>query len=58
MTAPDLRRASLQEIDAMAARGELHHDPAAPEGAPKEDQLPENFWVDATVRPPEPTGDM
>jgi uncharacterized protein (DUF4415 family) len=48
MTARNIRRASLDEIRRMRERGELHHDPAAPEG----EDLGKDFWARATLEPP------
>ena len=52
MTAPEIRRASLEEIEAMASRGELFHDPDAPEGPPPGEDLPDGFWDDAVLVEP------
>ncbi len=42
-------RASLEEISAAYARGELYHNPDAPEGP----DLPDSFWENAVlVEPP------
>ena len=43
-----MKRASLADIRRMKEAGELHHDPAAPEG---EDLGPE-FWARAQVEGP------
>lgn len=43
-----MKRASLEEILVLKARGELHHDPGAPEG---EDLGPE-FWAKAHIVAP------
>ncbi|MGQ0565122.1 MAG: hypothetical protein ACT4OK_08625 [Gemmobacter sp.] len=44
-----LRRASLEDIIAAHARGELYHNPDAPEGP----DLPDSFWENAVlVEPP------
>lgn len=47
----DIRRASLEEIEAMQARGELFHNPDAPEGP----DLPGSFWESAVVVEPPKT---
>ena len=48
-TDADIRRASLEELEAMDARGELYHNPDAPEGP----DLPDSFWENAVlVEPP------
>ena len=49
MTKPDIRRASLEEIEAMHERGELYHDPNAAEGPPPGEELPDDFWDTAVV---------
>jgi uncharacterized protein (DUF4415 family) len=52
---PDIRRASLEEIERMDERGELYHDPDAAEGPPPGEELPDDFWETATVTgPPRP----
>lgn len=43
---PDIRRATLAEINAMRERGELFHDPNAPEGG---ETLGPEFWARAQV---------
>lgn len=52
MTGPDIRRASLDEIEEMWERGELYHNPDAPEGPPPGEELPDDFWDDAVLEPP------
>lgn len=46
-----LRRASLEDILAADARGELYHNPDAPEGP----DLPDSFWENAVVVEPPKT---
>jgi hypothetical protein len=48
-----LRRISLDEIEQMYLRGELHNDPNAPEGPPPDEEpLGDDFWDKAVlVRP-------
>ena len=48
MSDPNIRRASLAEIRKMKERGELFHDPKAPEG----ESLGPDFWAEATLEPP------
>jgi uncharacterized protein (DUF4415 family) len=48
MKKEDIRRASLEEIRAMHDRGELFHDPNAPEG----EELGDEFWANAVLEPP------
>jgi uncharacterized protein (DUF4415 family) len=45
-----MRRASLAEIRRMQERGELFHDPAAPEG----ERLGPEFWAAAEIEGPRP----
>ena len=45
VTAERIRRASLEEIEAMKDRGELYHNPDAPDGP----DLPDSFWANAKV---------
>jgi BrnA antitoxin of type II toxin-antitoxin system len=53
MSGRRLRRISLDEIEEMHRRGELHVDPNAPEGPPPEEEpLGEDFWRDAMVERP------
>ena len=35
----------------MKERGELHHDPNAPEGPPSGEELPDDFWDNAVLEP-------
>lgn len=49
MSDPDIRRASLAEINKMKERGELFHDPNAPEGG---ETLGPEFWARAQVVEP------
>lgn len=48
MSERDMRRASLAEIKKMKEKGELFHDPNAPEG----ESLGAEFWSKAEVRGP------
>ena len=48
MTEANIKRATLAEIRAMKDRGELYHDPHAPEGP----DLPESFWENAVLVDP------
>ena len=48
MSDPNIRRASLAEIRKMKERGELHHDPKAPEG----ESLGPDFWAGAQIELP------
>ncbi|WP_320188613.1 BrnA antitoxin family protein (plasmid) [Agrobacterium rosae] len=48
MTASNMKRASLSEIAQMRTRGELYHNPKAPEG----EKLDEAFWSNAKVEGP------
>jgi uncharacterized protein (DUF4415 family) len=48
MSAPNIRQASLAEIKRMQEKGELHHDPNAPEG----ESLGKDFWAKAKVTGP------
>ncbi|MCL8382847.1 hypothetical protein [Xanthobacter aminoxidans] len=48
MSDPNIKRASLAEIRKMKERGELHHDPNAPEG----ESLGPDFWAEAKIEPP------
>ncbi len=45
MTEGNIRTATLEEIEAMHERGELYHNPDAPEGP----DLPDSFWENAVV---------
>ncbi len=45
----NLKTVTLEEIRAMQARGELRHNPDAPEGP----ELPDEFWQDAEIVTPE-----
>lgn len=49
MSKPDIRRASLKEIQEMDERGELYHNPDAPEGG---EDLPPGFWKGARIEGP------
>jgi uncharacterized protein (DUF4415 family) len=48
MSDQHIRRASLAELRKMKERGELFHDPNAPEG----ESLGPDFWAEATLEPP------
>lgn len=48
MTKENIRRATLAEIRQMKDRGELFHDPDAPEGP----ELGDEFWANAVLMPP------
>ena len=48
MSEPLIRRASLAEIRKMKERGELAHDPNAPEG----ESLGPEFWANAKIEGP------
>lgn len=48
MTKENIRRVSLEELRAMDERGELFHDPAAPEG----EDLGAEFWANAVWEEP------
>ena len=51
MSDPNIRRASLAEIKRMKEKGDLFHDPNAPEG----ESLGPEFWAKAEIkgrRPP------
>ena len=48
MSSANIKRASLAEITRMRERGELFHDPNAPEGP----DLGKDFWKHAMVMPP------
>ena len=48
MSEGNIKRASLAEIKAMRERGELYHNPGAPEGP----DLGPDFWADAEVVAP------
>lgn len=48
MAKESIKTASLDELKAMRGRGELHHDPNAPEG----EDLGADFWATATVVTP------
>ena len=49
MNKPNIRRASLDEIEEMERRGELYHDPNAPVGPPPGEDLPPGFWEEAEL---------
>lgn len=49
MTEGNIRRASLEEIRLMKERGELYHNPDAPEGP----DLPDSFWENAVIVHPQ-----
>ena len=49
MKKPDIRRATLDQIREMDRRGELFHNPDAPEGPPPGEELPEDFWEKAEL---------
>lgn len=51
MTEPSIKRASLAEIREMKNRGELYHDPTAPEGP----DLGPEFWRNAVLVEPKGT---
>ncbi|MDI7775934.1 BrnA antitoxin family protein [Asticcacaulis sp. EMRT-3] len=48
MTKSGIKTASLEDIEAMYERGELFHDPDAPEGEP----LGADFWASAKIQEP------
>ena len=48
MSEPNIRRASLAEVRKMKEKGELFHDPSAPEG----ESLGAEFWAKAKVEGP------
>ena len=48
MSEPDIRRASLADIRRMKERGELFHQPEAPEG----ESLGAEFWAKAEIEGP------
>ena len=48
MTKENIKRATLAEIRAMKDRGELYHDPDAPDGP----DLPDSFWENAVLVDP------
>lgn len=48
MTANVMKRASLSDLAKMKEKGELYHNPKAPEG----ESLDETFWKTATVEEP------
>lgn len=48
MSEPNMRRASLADIRRMKEKGELSHDPNAPEG----ESLGRDFWAKAEVEAP------
>ena len=48
MTDVVMKRASLADIRRMKDAGELHHDPAAPEG----EDLGPDFWAKAQIEGP------
>ncbi len=48
MSEPNIRRASLAEIKRMKEKGELFHDPKAPEG----ESLGREFWAKAEIKGP------
>ena len=47
MTGPNIRRASHTHVRRMKEKGEVGHDPAAPEG----ESLGREFWAKAEIRP-------
>ncbi|OAM76804.1 BrnA antitoxin family protein [Devosia elaeis] len=49
MTEENIKRATLAEIRAMKDRGELYHNPDAPEGP----DLPDSFWENAVLIDPQ-----
>jgi uncharacterized protein (DUF4415 family) len=51
VTEENIKRASLAEIRQMKDRGELYHNPDAPEGP----ELGEEFWTSAVLVPPRGT---
>lgn len=51
MSGSGIRRASLNEIREMDRRGELYHDPNAPEGP----DLGPDFWANAKIVEPKGT---
>lgn len=48
MSEPNMRRASLAEIKRMRERGDLYHNPSAPEG----ESLGPEFWAKAEIEGP------
>ncbi len=50
MTEDDKKRASLEDIRRMKMEGELHHDPAAPEGEGEGEDLEPELWAKAQVK--------
>ena len=48
MSVPNIRRASLDDIKRMKEKGELFHDPNAPEG----ESLGPEFWAKAEIKGP------
>lgn len=50
MTGKNIRRATLDEIFEMDRRGELYHNPDAPDGP----ELGDDFWENAVVSPAPP----
>lgn len=51
MTEENIKRATLAELRQMKDRGELYHDPKAPEGP----ELGEDFWTNAVWVEPKGT---
>ena len=49
MTKSDIKTASLEEIEAMYERGELYHNPNAPEG----ESIGSAFWARAKIQEPQ-----
>ena len=53
MNKPNIRQASLEEIEEMHARGELHYNPDAPVGPPPDEEpFPPGFWDKAVIISP------
>lgn len=48
MSDPDIRRASLADIQKRREKGELFHDPNAPKG----ESLGPDFWTGARIEAP------
>lgn len=48
MSAPNIKRASLADIRRMKERGDLSHNPNAPEG----ESLGPEFWAKAEIKGP------
>jgi uncharacterized protein (DUF4415 family) len=49
VNAPRITRVTLEDIEEMRLRGQIKHNPDAPE---RDDMLPEGFWDDAVVVEP------